>query len=75
MFRPSFGGVAYPMCSCSGPTSPLATYMQAYSGTEAAQEKAKDKNHDGIVEADEKSQASSPSYKAPGTATVLDITA
>ena len=69
------GGVAYPMCSCSGPTSPLATYIQAYSGTEAAQEKAKDKDHDGIVEADEKSQPQLSAATAPGTGTVLDITA
>ena len=63
------------MCSCSSPSSPLATFMQAYSGTLAAQDKAKDKNHDGIVEATERAQQPVVASKAPGTGAVVDIIA
>ena len=63
------------MCSCSGPVSPLAKFMQAYAGTPAAQDKAKDKNHDGIVEPQEKAAAATPAWNAPGTGLVVDTTA
>ncbi len=63
------------MCSCSGPTSPLATFMQAYSGTPAAQDKARDKNHDGMVEPYERVQRQPvAASKAPGTGAIVDIT-
>ena len=63
------------MCSCSGPASPLATFMQAYAATLAAQDKARDKNHDGIVEPDERATQPLAASKAPGTGTIVDITA
>ena len=52
--------------------------MAAYSGTQVAQDKIKDKNHDGIVEPDEKTANSQPvtqAAKLPGTGLVLDTSA